>query len=60
MQSWCVTVRNEKFSREILLSALPLTLAGMDVLDIGCGEEIITRAVAARGAAALSVDPDLC
>jgi ubiquinone/menaquinone biosynthesis C-methylase UbiE len=45
------------FSLDILLSALPLTLAGMDVLDIGCGEGLITRAVAARGAAALGVDP---
>jgi ubiquinone/menaquinone biosynthesis C-methylase UbiE len=45
------------FSRDILLSALPLTLEGIHVLDIGCGEGLITRAVAARGAAALGIDP---
>lgn len=45
------------FSRDILLSVLPLTLTGAVVLDIGCGEGLITRAVAARGAAALGVDP---
>lgn len=45
------------FNRDILLSVLPMNLAGVDVLDIGCGEGIITRAVAARGATALGVDP---
>jgi SAM-dependent methyltransferase len=46
-----------RFARDILLSALPPTLAGMDVLDVGCGEGLITRALASRGADALGIDP---
>ncbi|MFF3358131.1 class I SAM-dependent methyltransferase [Streptomyces sp. NPDC002917] len=46
-----------EFSRDILLGCLPETLAGQRVLDLGCGEGIITRAVAARGAWALGTDP---
>jgi ubiquinone/menaquinone biosynthesis C-methylase UbiE len=46
-----------RFSRDILLSALPPNLAGLNVLDVGCGEGLITRALAARGATALGVDP---
>lgn len=46
-----------RFARDILLSALPLTLTGMDVLDVGCGEGSITRALASRGADALGIDP---
>ena len=45
------------FSRDILLSVLPSTLAQAHVLDVGCGEGLITRALAARGAAVLGVDP---
>ncbi|SMQ17248.1 Methyltransferase domain-containing protein [Streptomyces sp. Ag82_O1-12] len=46
-----------EFSRDILLDCLPKTLAGQQVLDLGCGEGIITRALAARGARALGIDP---
>jgi ubiquinone/menaquinone biosynthesis C-methylase UbiE len=46
-----------RFARDILLSALPPTLTGMDVLDVGCGEGLITRALASRGADALGIDP---
>jgi ubiquinone/menaquinone biosynthesis C-methylase UbiE len=46
-----------EFSRDILLSVLPPTLAGAHVLDVGCGEGIVTRALAARGAVAVGVDP---
>jgi len=45
------------FSRDILLSVLPPTLAHAHVLDVGCGEGLVTRAVAARGATVLGVDP---
>ena len=46
-----------EFSRDILLSAVPPTLTEVHVLDVGCGEGIVTRALAARGAAVLGVDP---
>ncbi len=46
-----------EFSREILLGCLPGELSGERVLDVGCGEGIITRAVAARGARVVGVDP---
>lgn len=46
-----------RFARDILLSALPPTLTGLDVLDVGCGEGLITRALASRGADALGIDP---
>ncbi|MDH6142104.1 ubiquinone/menaquinone biosynthesis C-methylase UbiE [Kitasatospora sp. GP30] len=45
------------FNRDILLDQLPADLTGRQVLDLGCGEGIITRAVAARGAAVLGIDP---
>ena len=45
------------FSRDILLSVLPANLAGLNALDIGCGEGLITRALAARGARAVGIDP---
>lgn len=48
-----------QFARDILLSVMPPDLAGMDVLDLGCGEGLITRAVAIRGAVAVGVDPTL-
>ncbi|WP_392839709.1 class I SAM-dependent methyltransferase [Streptomyces sp. LN500] len=46
-----------EFSRDILLDCLPETLTGQRILDLGCGEGIITRALAARGAWALGIDP---
>ena len=45
------------FARDLLLDALPGDLSGRRVLDVGCGEGIITRAVAARGAEAHGIDP---
>ncbi|WP_181799249.1 class I SAM-dependent methyltransferase [Kitasatospora acidiphila] len=45
------------FNRDILLDQLPADLTDQRVLDLGCGEGIITRAVAARGAAVLGIDP---
>ncbi|MEY9872104.1 ubiquinone/menaquinone biosynthesis C-methylase UbiE [Streptacidiphilus sp. MAP12-33] len=45
------------FSRDVLLDQLPEVLSGHHVLDLGCGEGIVTRALAARGAAATGVDP---
>jgi ubiquinone/menaquinone biosynthesis C-methylase UbiE len=45
------------FNRDVLLDHLPDALSGHRVLDVGCGEGIITRAVAARGASAMGVDP---
>lgn len=46
-----------EFSRGILLSAVPPTLTENCVLDVGCGEGLVTRALAARGASVLGVDP---
>ncbi|MEY9946646.1 class I SAM-dependent methyltransferase [Kitasatospora sp. GAS1066B] len=46
-----------EFSRDILLDQLPDDPAGRRVLDVGCGEGIATRALAARGAHALGIDP---
>lgn len=46
-----------QFARDILLAALPDNLTGLQILDIGCGEGLITRALAARGANALGIDP---
>lgn len=45
------------FNRDVLLALLPDELSGLRVLDLGCGEGIITRALAARGAAATGIDP---
>lgn len=46
-----------EFSRDILLSVLPPTLTGLHVLDVGCGEGIVTRALADRGAKVVGIDP---
>jgi ubiquinone/menaquinone biosynthesis C-methylase UbiE len=46
-----------QFARDILLATLPESLDGLSVLDVGCGEGFITRALFARGAEALGVDP---
>lgn len=46
-----------EFARDVLLTALPADLSGVGVVDLGCGEGAITRAVAARGATAVGVDP---
>ncbi|MDO3401376.1 methyltransferase domain-containing protein [Mycolicibacterium neoaurum] len=46
-----------QFARDILLAVLPDSLAGLTVLDIGCGEGLITRALAARGGTATGIDP---
>ena len=39
-----------------LLARLPEDLAGVRVLDLGCGEGLLTRALAARGAAVHGID----
>lgn len=46
-----------EFSRDILLAELPSDLAGAPVLDVGCGEGLLTRALAVRGAIVTGVDP---
>jgi SAM-dependent methyltransferase len=45
------------FARDLLLRALPGDLTGSRALDVGCGEGMITRALAARGADAHGIDP---
>jgi ubiquinone/menaquinone biosynthesis C-methylase UbiE len=46
-----------EFSRDILLVEVPADLTNTCALDLGCGEGLITRALAERGAVALGVDP---
>lgn len=46
-----------RFSRDALLRMLPADLSALRVLDLGCGEGIVSRAVAARGAVVTGVDP---
>jgi ubiquinone/menaquinone biosynthesis C-methylase UbiE len=46
-----------QFSRDILLGALPNRMLGLTVLDVGCGEGIVSRALAAAGARVLGIDP---
>lgn len=45
------------FARDALLAALPPDLSGARVVDLGCGEGMVTRAVAARGATVVGIDP---
>jgi len=45
------------FARDILLEHLPGHLTDQHVLDLGCGEGLIARAVAARGASVRGIDP---
>jgi SAM-dependent methyltransferase len=45
------------FARDVLLGALPADLTGVRALDVGCGEGVITRALAARGAVTVGIDP---
>lgn len=44
------------FGRDTLLSHLPELLPGQRVLDLGCGEGLVARAVAARGATVVGID----
>lgn len=46
-----------QFSRDILLNALSDTLFDLDVLDVGCGEGIVSRALATAGARVVGIDP---
>jgi SAM-dependent methyltransferase len=46
-----------EFVHDILLAALPSGLDGVRVIDVGCGEGILTRAVALRGATVVGIDP---
>jgi ubiquinone/menaquinone biosynthesis C-methylase UbiE len=46
-----------QFSRDILLDALSSGIPGRDVLDVGCGEGIVSRALAAAGARVVGIDP---
>jgi ubiquinone/menaquinone biosynthesis C-methylase UbiE len=46
-----------QFSRDILINALPDNLSGLYILDVGCGEGIVSRALAAQGAHVVGVDP---
>ncbi|GHF71186.1 methyltransferase [Kitasatospora xanthocidica] len=46
-----------EFNRDVLLGLLPGELGGCRVLDLGCGEGIVARALAARGASVAGIDP---
>lgn len=45
------------FNRDVLLDQLPDALTAQCVLDLGCGEGFIARALAARGASVTGIDP---
>ena len=45
-----------QFSRDILINALS-DVSGLEVLDMGCGEGIVSRALAAAGARVVGIDP---
>lgn len=44
------------FNRDVLLEHLPEELGGHRVLDLGCGEGIVARALAVRGASVVGID----
>jgi ubiquinone/menaquinone biosynthesis C-methylase UbiE len=46
-----------EFNLDALLDHLPEDLTGHRVLDLGCGEGIVARGVAARGARVVGIDP---
>ncbi|WP_433559371.1 class I SAM-dependent methyltransferase [Pseudonocardia xinjiangensis] len=46
-----------QFARDVLVDVLPMDMSGQRVLDLGCGEGLITRAAASRGAEVVGVDP---
>jgi SAM-dependent methyltransferase len=46
-----------QFARDVLLDALPADMSGQRALDLGCGEGLISRATAGRGAQVVGVDP---
>lgn len=46
-----------QFSRDILLNALPDRMPSFDVLDVGCGEDIVSRTLATAGARVVGIDP---
>ncbi|WP_159231529.1 class I SAM-dependent methyltransferase [Mycolicibacterium vanbaalenii] len=46
-----------QFSRDVLLNALSGKVFGLDVLDVGCGEAIVSRAPATAGARVVGIDP---
>ncbi|MDT0487280.1 class I SAM-dependent methyltransferase [Streptomyces doebereineriae] len=46
-----------EFARDALLDGLPADLHGQRILDLGCGEGLITRALAMRGGSVVGIDP---
>ncbi|WP_405976545.1 methyltransferase domain-containing protein [Streptomyces sp. NBC_00988] len=46
-----------EFARDTLLDGLPADLRGQRILDLGCGEGLITRALAIRGGSVVGIDP---
>ena len=57
---YAATVRGgsatHQFARDILATALPKTLLGLNVLDVGCREGIMSRALATAGARVVGID----
>jgi len=46
-----------EFVRDALLDGLPADLHGRRLLDLGCGEGLITRVLALRGGSVVGIDP---
>ncbi|CAM5452614.1 class I SAM-dependent methyltransferase [Streptomyces canus] len=46
-----------EFARDVLLGGLPADLHGQRILDLGCGEGLITRALSLRGGSVVGIDP---